>query len=286
MGSRAGGRRSERRAPGHAGAGRAWSTSRRSSSSTSADPGVARLPPAHDRQQLPTSPSAARSTRRCSTSSRRLPKPTSRSCASARTQFRVVTGAFDGPRDEHWFRKHLPDDGSVTFVDRTSALRDHRRVGPAGARPRRSRSPTTTSPTTRSPTARPRRCFRLDHRPPLPHLLRRRAGLGDLRPDARTGWPIWDRAVGGRPGPRRRRRRRRRVRDQRSSGEGLPADGRRAGERVQPGRGRPRPAQGEVRRLHRQGGLPRGPGGGAGGDPVHADGRGPRRRRATGSSAT
>jgi glycine cleavage system aminomethyltransferase T len=38
------------------------------------------------------------------------------------TGFRVVTGAFDGPRDEHWFRGHLPADGSVSFVDRTSAL--------------------------------------------------------------------------------------------------------------------------------------------------------------------
>ncbi len=37
-------------------------------------------------------------------------------------RFRVVTGAFDGPRDELWFRRHLPDDGSVTFEDRTSAL--------------------------------------------------------------------------------------------------------------------------------------------------------------------
>jgi len=36
--------------------------------------------------------------------------------------FRVVTGAFDGPRDEHWFRTHLPTDGSVTFVDNTSAF--------------------------------------------------------------------------------------------------------------------------------------------------------------------
>jgi glycine cleavage system aminomethyltransferase T/glycine/D-amino acid oxidase-like deaminating enzyme len=37
-------------------------------------------------------------------------------------RFRIVTGAFDGPRDEHWFRRHLPDDGSVVFEDRTSAL--------------------------------------------------------------------------------------------------------------------------------------------------------------------
>ncbi len=35
--------------------------------------------------------------------------------------FRVVTGAFDGPRDAFWFRKHLPTDGSVVFTDNTSA---------------------------------------------------------------------------------------------------------------------------------------------------------------------
>ena len=34
--------------------------------------------------------------------------------------FRIVTGAFDGPRDEYWFRKHLPQDESVTF-ENTSA---------------------------------------------------------------------------------------------------------------------------------------------------------------------
>ena len=32
-------------------------------------------------------------------------------------RFRVVTGAFDGARDAAWFRKHLPDDGSVHFED-------------------------------------------------------------------------------------------------------------------------------------------------------------------------
>ncbi len=36
--------------------------------------------------------------------------------------FRVVTGAFDGPRDQHWFRKHLPTDGSVTMTDRTEEI--------------------------------------------------------------------------------------------------------------------------------------------------------------------
>ena len=36
--------------------------------------------------------------------------------------FRVVTGAFDGGRDKYWFTRNLPDDGSVTFTDRTSAM--------------------------------------------------------------------------------------------------------------------------------------------------------------------
>jgi glycine cleavage system aminomethyltransferase T len=36
--------------------------------------------------------------------------------------YRVVTGAFDGGRDEHWFRRHLPIDRSVHLENRTSAL--------------------------------------------------------------------------------------------------------------------------------------------------------------------
>ncbi len=36
--------------------------------------------------------------------------------------FRVVTGGFDGGRDAYWFNKWLPEDGSVTFEDKTSAL--------------------------------------------------------------------------------------------------------------------------------------------------------------------
>ena len=39
----------------------------------------------------------------------------------AEDKYRVITGAFDGPRDAFWFEKHLPDDGSVHFVDLTSA---------------------------------------------------------------------------------------------------------------------------------------------------------------------
>jgi glycine cleavage system aminomethyltransferase T len=40
----------------------------------------------------------------------------------AEDAFRVVTGAFDGPRDAHWFRAHLPANGDVTFVDNTAAF--------------------------------------------------------------------------------------------------------------------------------------------------------------------
>ena len=36
--------------------------------------------------------------------------------------FRVITGGFDGGRDSYWFRKWLPEDGSVTFTDMTSSL--------------------------------------------------------------------------------------------------------------------------------------------------------------------
>ena len=36
-------------------------------------------------------------------------------------RYRIVTGAFDGPRDEYWFRSNLPDDGSVHFENLTSA---------------------------------------------------------------------------------------------------------------------------------------------------------------------
>ena len=37
-------------------------------------------------------------------------------------RFRVITGAFDGGRDEAWIRRHLPGDGSVTLTNRTREL--------------------------------------------------------------------------------------------------------------------------------------------------------------------
>lgn len=36
--------------------------------------------------------------------------------------YRIISGGFDGPRDKHWFTKHLPEDRSVHFEDETSAI--------------------------------------------------------------------------------------------------------------------------------------------------------------------
>ena len=36
--------------------------------------------------------------------------------------FRIITGAFDGARDEHWFRSHLPANGSVVLENKTNAI--------------------------------------------------------------------------------------------------------------------------------------------------------------------
>lgn len=41
---------------------------------------------------------------------------------TAEDTIRVVTGAFDGGRDEFWIKKHMPTDGSVTFTNRTEEI--------------------------------------------------------------------------------------------------------------------------------------------------------------------
>ena len=181
--------------------------------------------------------------------------------------FRVITGAFDGGRDQYWFRRHLPADGSVTFTDRTSALCTIGLWGPnaeavlasvvtPGHRARRRDRGRVAR---RLPVRGGARAARRRH--PLhdvPHLLRRRERVGDLHEHRARAAPVGH--------DRRRRRavrhragRHRRVRRHRPDREGLPPDGRRAGERVRPGRGRPGAAEGQVGRLHRQGGVPRRP---------------------------
>ena len=49
-------------------------------------------------------------------------------------RYRIVTGAFDGGRDEYWFRKNLPADGSVQFENRTSGLTTIGLWGPDAAK--------------------------------------------------------------------------------------------------------------------------------------------------------
>jgi len=41
---------------------------------------------------------------------------------TGKDSFRIVTGGGDGARDKKWFKDNLPEDGSVNFVDMTSAL--------------------------------------------------------------------------------------------------------------------------------------------------------------------
>jgi glycine cleavage system aminomethyltransferase T len=40
----------------------------------------------------------------------------------AEDRVRIVTGVFDGGRDEFWVRKHMPNDGSVTFTNLTKQI--------------------------------------------------------------------------------------------------------------------------------------------------------------------
>jgi glycine cleavage system aminomethyltransferase T/glycine/D-amino acid oxidase-like deaminating enzyme len=61
--------------------------------------------------------------------------------------FRVVTGAFDGGRDKHWFTRHLPADGSVIFTDRTSGICT---IGVWGPNAVATMTPIVTDPSTRA----------------------------------------------------------------------------------------------------------------------------------------
>ena len=40
----------------------------------------------------------------------------------AKDKYRIVTGGGDGARDKKWFKDNLPNDGSVRFTDKTSAI--------------------------------------------------------------------------------------------------------------------------------------------------------------------
>ena len=193
----------------------------------------------------------------------------------AHDRFRVVTGGGMGMRDQKIFAGRAARRRLGPAPRRDQRIHDGRAVGAARAR---------------HPRGRGRRQRR--HQPrglPVPDLedrrhrrradagvadqLRRRARLGDLRPD-RAGAPRLGRPVArpaGLTGSCRWGSATYAV--DRAAGEGLPGARRRARARLQPGRGRDGPAQRQGRRLRRQGRLPPTARRAAGRDPVHADGR-------------
>ena len=186
--------------------------------------------------------------------------------------FRIVTGGMDGPRDWKWFSDLLPEDGSASLVDVTSAWCT---VGVWGPRARDVIASITSEdishegfPFGRCRSGRPRQ----RPHPDVADLVRRRARLGDLRP-VRAGTRALGHDPGGRAAVRTASRGDRRLRHHRPDREGLPPVRRRARVRVQRGRGRDGATIREGRRLRRQGRVPPPPGRGARRDAVHADRR-------------
>ena len=193
---------------------------------------------ARPRRRWSTSPRS-----RSSTSPARAPSPTSRGSSSARwtcpvgrvvytpllsenggivadltiirlahDTFRVVTGGGMGMRDKKWFTDHLPADGSAQLHDQTSALYTLGSVGPAGPRRPARRRPRDDVSNAGFPFGTVE-TIEIGGGPGagVADLVRRRARLGDLRPDG-AGPPAVGHALGGRRAVRRRRRRDRRVR--------------------------------------------------------------------------
>jgi len=158
-------------------------------------------------------------------------------------RFRIISGGFDGPRDSHWFRNHLPEDGSVVFEDLTS---DICTVGLWGPKSADVMSKVTDDDV--SDEGLPYGWTKEITIGSIPVRLLRISYVGEF------GDPL-----GGRPGVRHRPRRRWCLRNLRSSGEGLSPHGCRAGVGLRPGGGRSGEAEGQGRRLHRQGGIPEGP---------------------------
>ncbi len=173
-----------------------------------------------------------------------------------RDQYRVVTGGGDGDARQEVVRRPpagrwhgpgpRPDLGPV-HRRRVGAARPRSRpVGDRG-RPLEWRVPV---------RDRPDRRHRRGAHPDVQDLVRRRARLGDLCPDGRGAQAVGQ-PVGRGPAVRGDRGRDRRVRDHRPAREGLSGTRQRARARLQPGRGRHGPADGQGCRLRRQVGLPR-----------------------------
>ena len=164
-------------------------------------------------------------------------------------RFRVVTGGGMGMRDKKWFVDHLPDRRLGP------ALRRHLgrgRPSASGGRARATSSPSVTdgrrlaTPASRSAPAGPSTSAAI--RTLASRIsLRRRAGLGDLRPDG-GGPPALGRCSSRPARPHGIvAGRHRRLRHDRPAREGLPRPRQRARARLRPGRGRHGPAEGQGR---------------------------------------
>ena len=191
-------------------------------------------------------------------------------------RFRIVTGVFDGARDEVWFRRHLPADGSVQLENLSSGLCTLGVWGPdAGA------LLSTITDTPLSQAAFPYGTLQGNHRrrarDDAAHLVRGRERLGDLRADA-AGDASLGRDSRGRPRLRRPAGGPGGLRHHGPAGEGLRAHGRGSRLGALAGRGRPRAGRREGRGLHREGGLPAGARRGTGGEAVHVHHGQPHRR--------
>ena len=176
----------------------------------------------------------------------------------------MITGAFDGGRDQYWFRVHLPT-RRIGDVHRpqsslcTLGVWGPTREATLARSPRASTpAPPTTLATPASRTARCTSCWSTASRARCSASPTSASSAGRSTPTSSTACACGTR-LGRRAGVRDRAGRHRRVRRHGPDREGLSADGRRAGERVRPGRGRARASEGEVRRLHRQGAVPRRP---------------------------
>ena len=171
--------------------------------------------------------------------------------------FRVVTGGAHGMADRKWFADQLPDDGSAPLTDRTDEVST---IGLWGPRARDILASLTADDVSDEGFGF-LTCREITVGDDARVLASRISYVGEL------GWELyvpmedaaalWDKLLeagaphGARPVGHRR------LRDDRPDREGLPRVRLRARRRAQHRRGRHAAAQGQGRRLRRQGGLPR-----------------------------
>ena len=189
----------------------------------------------------------------------------------AHDRFRVVTGAAHGMVDVKWFSDRLPVTGAQ-IADLTSSWTT---IGLWGPRARDILSQVTSADVSHEGfkfgTARTIES-RLSDGPGLPHLLRRRSGLGALRPHGIRAEAL-GRPHRGRPRAWARTGGTRRLRHDGAHREGLPRLRCRTRLRTQRHRGRHGPTEGEVTELRRPRCPPATPQGGPESRPLLTHGR-------------